>query len=81
MDDIQCSYLNMMLSFRGSERQPPNMLQMALRFSIIMEQHVASGKHAKDLNSEQQLRKVIAECEDLQHKFGLGVQCHWTVWS
>ena len=64
MDDITCSYLNMTLSFRGAERQPPNMLQMALRFSAVMEQHSTSGKHPKELNSDQRLRRVIQEFQD-----------------
>lgn len=64
VDAVACSFLNMVLSLRGSERQAPNILQMALRFSAIMEIRANEGVHAKDLNTEQRLRKVIAEHQE-----------------
>ena len=36
LDAVETGFINMMLSF-GGERQPPNMLQMALRFSSAMD--------------------------------------------
>ncbi|CAE7889119.1 unnamed protein product, partial [Symbiodinium necroappetens] len=37
MSEIKQNFRNMALSFRGMERQPPTILQMALRFSRVME--------------------------------------------
>ena len=54
----------MLLSFRGSERQPPNLLQMSLRFSIAMESRAKEGLHSPELTPEARLRKVIAEFHD-----------------
>lgn len=51
----------MMLSFRGSERQPPNVLQMSLRFSAAMDARACQGVHGKELVPEERLRKVVAE--------------------
>eukprot|EP00435_Cladocopium_sp_Y103_P067726 s236_g30.t1 len=51
----------MLLSFRGSERQPPNALQMALRFSIAMQERAASGCHAASMSAEDRLRAVTKE--------------------
>ena len=61
MDTVQQSFLNMTLSLRGAERQPPNVLQQALRFSAVMTQRAAQGIHAAELNAEARLRKVVAE--------------------
>eukprot|EP00435_Cladocopium_sp_Y103_P033762 s3891_g8.t1 len=63
LDEVQCSWMNMVLSHRGAERQPPNVLQQALRFSGVMEIRSTAGDHAKELNTEQRLRKVIEEYE------------------
>ena len=46
---------------QGGERQPPNMLQMALRFSSAMDARSVQGVHSKDLSVEDRLRKVIKE--------------------
>lgn len=54
--DVQ-SYRNLSLSFRGSERQAPNLLQLALRFSKIMERNASVGSG----NTENRLKKVIQE--------------------
>ena len=49
------SFRNLSLSFRGSERQPPSVLQMALRFSKVMERQAATMTG----NTESRLKKVI----------------------
>lgn len=61
LDAVETGFINMMLSFRGGERQPPNMLQMALRFSSAMDARSVQGVHSKDLSVEDRLRKVIKE--------------------
>ena len=50
-----------MLSYRGSERQPPNMLQLSLRFSLAMEERANQGLHPKDWPAEVRLRKIVDE--------------------
>lgn len=50
------SFRNMSLSFRGSERQPPSVLQMALRFSRIMERQSTTMSG----NTETRLKRVVA---------------------
>lgn len=54
--DLQ-SFRNLSLSFRGSERQAPNILQLALRFSKVIERN-ASGSSG---NTEARLKRVIAD--------------------
>ena len=54
----------MVLSYRGAERQPPNVLQQSLRFSAVMELRAAQGVHPKEMNSEARLRRVIDEFQD-----------------
>ena len=61
MDSVQQSFLNMTLSLRGAERQPPNVLQQALRFSAVMTLRSSQGIHAADLNAEARLRRVVQE--------------------
>ena len=61
VDQVASGYVNMMLSFRGGERQPPNVLQMALRFSAAMEARSVQGVHSKDLPAEERLRRVVNE--------------------
>ena len=58
------SFRNLTLSHRGSERQPPNALQVALRFSRLMELAEASGKHAPSMTTEERLRSCIADWHD-----------------
>lgn len=61
VDRIQGGFLNIMLSYRGAERQPPNMLQLSLRFSLAMEERATQGLHPKDWTPETRLRKIIEE--------------------
>eukprot|EP00438_Fugacium_kawagutii_P012420 Skav215474 [mRNA] locus=scaffold1089:880060:886109:- [translate_table: standard] len=61
VDAISGGFVNMMLSYRGSERQAPNVLQMSLRFSAAMDARALQGVHGKDLVPEERLRKVVAE--------------------
>ena len=72
LDTVQASFLNMILSNRGAERQAPNVLQQALRFSAIME--VREKEHPKELNTEQRLRRVIDEFESQP-----GFNSKWTL--
>lgn len=51
----------MSLSFRGSERQAPSSLQLALRFSRILESKATNGEHPSDWNTEQRLTAVVQE--------------------
>ncbi|CAL1150712.1 unnamed protein product [Cladocopium goreaui] len=55
------SFRNISLSFRGSERQPPSALQLALRFSRVLEQAEAEGRHHADMTTEQRLQDVVAD--------------------
>ena len=50
-----------MLSYRGSERQPPNMFQLSLRSSLAMEERANQGLHRKDWPAEVRLRKIVEE--------------------
>lgn len=58
-DEVSMSFRNMALSYRGSERQPPNNLQLALRFSKAMEIHQQDGTHPKGWNLDERLRSVV----------------------
>lgn len=49
------SFRNLSLSFRGAERQAPTVLQIALRFSKIMERQSGSATG----NTESRLKKVV----------------------
>ncbi|CAJ1348206.1 unnamed protein product [Effrenium voratum] len=73
MDAVAQSFRNMSLSFRGSERQAPSLLQMSLRFSKIMELQALSGT-APSGNTEARLHQAILEfnCSaGLNHKHAL----------
>ena len=59
MDASSRSYRNLTLSYRGSERQSPNCLQLALRFSRIMEAKAA--EHPPGTSTVDRLNAVIAE--------------------
>ncbi|CAJ1431217.1 unnamed protein product [Effrenium voratum] len=61
MDTAKQSYRNLCLSYRGSERQPPNSLQLALRFSQIIEMRDKQGVHNKLWTPEQRLQEVVDE--------------------
>ena len=60
MDMEARSYRNLTLSYRGSERQSPNCLQLALRFSRIMEQRAQQGLVLASASTEERLREVVA---------------------
>jgi len=53
LDAVGTGFINMMLSFRGGERQPPNMLQMALRFSSAMDARSVHGVHGSLLQLQE----------------------------
>lgn len=55
------SYRNLTLSCQGSERQAPNNLQLALRFSRIIQIKQSSGEHPKEWGLEEGLRAVVSE--------------------
>ena len=57
MSKDEQSFRNMSLSFRGSERQAPSVLQMALRFSVVMERQASTMGG----NTEARLKKVIKQ--------------------
>lgn len=61
LDLARRSYRNLSLSFRGSERQAPNLLQLALRFSRIMEQKANDGLHLPSATTEERLKDVLQE--------------------
>ena len=61
MDLAARSYRNLTLSYRGSERQAPNALQLALRFSRIMEMKQLEGKHLPTMSLEDRLLDVVGE--------------------
>ena len=51
------SFRNLSLSFRGAERQSPTVLQIALRFSKVMERQASTMTG----NTEARLRKIVAQ--------------------
>ena len=55
------SFRNLVVSYRGAERQPPNCLQLALRFSRLMEVAEQEGRHQASMSTEERLRAIIAE--------------------
>lgn len=59
MDFASRNYRNLTLSFRGAERQAPNCLQLALRFSRIMEQRSNEGLTLPSATTEEVLRQVV----------------------
>lgn len=61
MDVTARAFRNITLSFRGSERQAPNALQLALRFSRVMEARQDEGKHLATMSAEDRLRDVISD--------------------
>jgi len=65
LDSVAAGYVNLMLSFRGSERQPPNVLQLALRLSNAMETRSKEGVHAKELSPEERLVRCVKELHDV----------------
>lgn len=61
LDLASRSFRNLTLSYRGSERQAPNCLGLALRFSRIMECRDAEGRHAPGSSTEERLKDIIME--------------------
>lgn len=59
------SFLNLQLSYRGSERQAPSVLSLALTFSSVMKQKADSGSHDKSMNTEQRLASVVSEFHNM----------------
>lgn len=57
MNKDEQSFRNLSLSFRGAERQSPTVLQMALRFSRVMERQADTMAG----NTEARLKKVIGQ--------------------
>lgn len=57
-------YLNMTLSYRGSERQAPSVLSLALQFSHVMAHKASHGLHDGSWNTEKRLRDVVNELHD-----------------
>lgn len=55
------TFRNLSLSFRGAERQAPSILNMALRFSAVMDRQAADGMTG---NTESRLKRVVAEFND-----------------
>ena len=58
------SYQNICLSYRGSERQPPSTLALALMFSSIMSEKSQTGVHDKSMTTEARLKSVVWEYHD-----------------
>ena len=48
-------------SYRGSERQAPNTLQLALRFSKVMEARQNEGRHLPSMSVDERLRDVVKD--------------------
>ena len=59
-DLSQRAFCNLKLSYRGSERQAPSSLSLALTFSSIMQAKAAEGSHA-GMSTEERLRQVTNE--------------------
>eukprot|EP00435_Cladocopium_sp_Y103_P038406 s2591_g10.t1 len=53
-------FKNLQLSYRGSERQAPSILTLALMFSRAMGEAAEAGRHNADWNTEQRLRAIVA---------------------
>lgn len=56
LEPDQQSFRNIALSYRGAERQPPNVLQLALRFSAVMDRSNLDAS----AGTEMKLKKVVA---------------------
>lgn len=52
------TFRNLSLSFRGSERQAPSVLNMALRFSAVMDRQAKDGMTG---TTESRLKRVVSE--------------------
>ena len=58
-DELSMSYRNLALSYRGSERQAPSTLQLALRFSRAVEIHQQNQTHPASWSLEERLRDIV----------------------
>lgn len=58
------SFTNLTLSYRGSERQPPSVLSLALQLSHVMTVKAEAGQHPSTMNTEQRLRSVVDELHE-----------------
>ena len=67
-DEMWRTFRNLSLSYRASERQAPNNLQLALRFSRALEIHQQQGTHPSSWGLEERLKAV---CKDFQENCGL----------
>ena len=67
-DEMWRTFRNLSLSYRGSERQAPNNLQLALRFSRALEIHQQQGTHPSSWGLEDRLKAV---CKDFHENCGL----------
>lgn len=59
-DEINMSFRNLQLSYQGSERQPPNNLQLALRFSRVIELKQSTGEHPSQWSAEERLKDAVS---------------------
>ena len=55
------SFLNLQLSYRGAERQPPSVLSLALTLSAVMKEKHDSGAHSQSMTTQQRLASVVSE--------------------
>ena len=65
----------MLLSFRGSEKQKPSLLQQALRFESILHEKKNSAE-LKHLSNDEALNKII---DDYNRHPGINAQKKWQV--
>lgn len=61
LDAAARSFRNLVVSYRSAERQAPNCLQLALRFSRLMELAETEGRHLSSMTTEERLRAIIAD--------------------
>lgn len=59
--EVAMSFRNLQLSYQGSERQAPNNLQLALRFSRVIEVHQLDGSHPAHWTAEERLKDVVSK--------------------
>lgn len=73
IDEASRSFKNVVLSYRGAERQAPNGLQLALTMSSIMELRMKSQEHPQAWTTEERLRAVV---NDFHATPGLNAKNH-----
>eukprot|EP00435_Cladocopium_sp_Y103_P004363 s5416_g1.t1 len=57
--EVDMSYRNLQLSYQGAERQAPNNLSLALRFSRIIQIKQEAGEHPAGWTTDERLRDVV----------------------